>query len=207
MYNRRTGKQVELWLEAWLIFCSTSVNDGMAAHFAPPLPCILLALEQSETHVNEDPKCQPATSLLALNNTASLNTLASAYERAPPGFQTFKRRERAQKQRVAEGRKPRLKGPVRYSKTSWAFTVVNGVLSSSNNNRERRGVWMGYRQKTRTDVSINWGSCGASLLSLSLSCSQSKDVLTLGDGQIHQLEKWKFKGHMWWIKVSVWGGW
>lgn len=87
------------------------------------------------------------------------------------GFKPFKTRERAtstQKQREAEGKKPRLRGPVRHSKTSWAFTVVNGAQSSSINNREQRGAWMGYRKKTRTDVSINWRSCGASLLSLRL---------------------------------------
>lgn len=83
----------------------------MAAHFAPPLPCILLAREQSGIHVNGDPACQPATSLLASNNTASLNDLALAHERAPPGFKTFKTREQetsTQKQREAEGEKPRL---------------------------------------------------------------------------------------------------
>lgn len=86
----------------------------MAAHFAPPLPCILLALEQSETHVNGDPECQPATSLLASNNTASMNALASAHERAPRGFKPFKTREQAsstQKQREAEGKKAKTQRP------------------------------------------------------------------------------------------------
>lgn len=62
----------------------------MVAQFAPPLPCILLTLEQNETHANVDPSCQPATSSLASDNTVSLNALASAHERDPPGFKTFK---------------------------------------------------------------------------------------------------------------------
>lgn len=65
--------------------------------------------------------CQPATSLLASNNTASLSTLASAHGRAPLGSKTFKTREQAtstQKQREVKVEKPRLRGLVQHSKTS-----------------------------------------------------------------------------------------
>lgn len=144
----------------------------MAAHFAPPLPCIPLAPEQSETHANGDPECQPATSLLASNNTEHPRTLW--HRLTSELLWALKHLKQESRQRPLRNR-GRLRGESQGSE-AW-FDIQRQVersqsstvrWSSSNNNREQRGAWTVYRQKTRTDVSINRGSCGASLLSLRL---------------------------------------
>lgn len=108
-------------------------------------------------------------------------------------FKTFKKQESKQHQLRGRGsERERSQDPVAWFDTQVERSQSAVCWSSSNKNREQWGVWIGYRQKIRTEVSINLGSCSPTLfkvfiiMNLTGSCNQSNVMVTFSDGQIHQ---------------------